>query len=61
MKEKVGQPKAEFTPVEYDAELVKAVTELTETKIKEANRIKDKAEHYAAIDAIKVEAVLEFL
>ncbi len=57
MKAKVGLPKIEVPEIEYDPELVKTVTEQTFDKIKKANRIREKAERYVAIDLIKTEAL----
>jgi len=57
IKEKVGKPKPEVIPAEIDAEIVKSVSELSLEKVKKANRIKDKAERYEALDNIKAEAI----
>ena len=55
MKAKLGVPKLEFEPVEYDPDLVENVTKLAEEKIKDANRIKDKVERIEALKTLKAE------
>lgn len=50
MKTRLGKPKADVQPVEYDPELVAAVTEMSEDRIKQANRIRDKAERSEAVN-----------
>ena len=57
MKAKCGQPKTEFVPPEKDAELIKAITEMTSAKIGQANRIKDKHERSEALKAIAAETI----
>jgi len=57
MRKKCGQPKKEFVPVEHDAELVAEATGMTQSRISEANRIRDKHERGEAIKAIARETI----
>jgi len=57
IKEKNGQPKTEFTPVEKDPALVESVKKLAGEKITSANRIKDKHERINAFNALATEIV----
>lgn len=50
MKTRLGKPKVEVQPVEHDPELVAAVTEISEDRIGQANRIRDKAERSEAVN-----------
>ncbi len=55
LKAKVGKPKPEISKPEINPELVQAVKELAEEKIKAANRIREKKERGDAIEAVKIE------
>jgi polyribonucleotide nucleotidyltransferase len=57
LKSKAGKPKPEIAKPEINPELVRAVKELAEEKIKGANRIKEKNERGAAIEAVKQETI----
>lgn len=55
MKTRLGKPKPEVQPVEYDPELIAAVTDRSKDRIKKTNRTRDKVERGDAIDDIKTE------
>lgn len=57
LRTKCGKEKREFTPVEKNTALLAKVEELVGDRIKEANRIKDKAERSDAKHALKDEIV----
>jgi polyribonucleotide nucleotidyltransferase len=57
MKTRLGKPKTEVQPVEYDPELTAAVTGLAEDRIKQANRIKEKADRGEAVNSVKTESI----
>ncbi len=55
LKAKAGKPKTEVTPPVPNVEIIRAVTEMAETKVKTANRIREKKARGEAIEAIKKE------
>jgi len=57
---KVGKPKMEFTPLEIDPELEKAVTEYAREEILKAIRIYDKQEREAYLEKINEDTIAHF-
>ena len=57
MKTRLGKPKLEVQQVEYDPELIAAVTGMAEDRIKQANRRKEKADRSEAVNNIKTETI----
>jgi polyribonucleotide nucleotidyltransferase len=55
LKAKAGKPKTEVTPPVPNVEIIQAVTEMAEKKVKTANRIREKKARGEAIEAIKKE------
>ena len=55
MKTRLGKSKEEVQKVEYDPELIAAATEMSEERIKQANRIKDKGDRSEAVSNTKTE------
>jgi polyribonucleotide nucleotidyltransferase len=58
LKAKIGKPKKEVVKPELNPEIVAAVTELAKSRVKEANRIRDKHARGEAIQKVKDEAAL---
>ena len=56
----IGKPDMEYETLEITDEFKEEIRELSEKKMNEALRIKDKLEKYAAIDAVKEEVVNKY-
>ncbi len=62
LREKTGsKPKRSFTPPEMDLDFAAKVTEFLTPKISAAFSIREKMERYAAVDAAKADAKVQFI
>jgi polyribonucleotide nucleotidyltransferase len=61
LQSKVGKPKMEFTPKEFDAALIKKMSDFVAPKIKEAIRVREKLARRDALGSAKQALVAEFV